>query len=1036
MAKILLAVLVSALTLPAQTLRGIVTGRTAPDATLTLRSAETGRVRTVKADGQGRFIIPSVAPGRYRLAADAAGFQGIVRDLSLGVNQELDMELPLLPAGRRDVLEVRDAVPPLRTESAAAGGWIANHQLVDLPLDGRNYYELSLLMPGVTLPAQGSAGSVRGNFAMNANGAREDGNLFLLDGVYNADPKLNGVGITSPVDGIREFEVVTANYDASFGRNAGAQVNVILKSGANEFHGTAYHFFRNARLDARNFFSPANEPDPRYQRNQYGFALGGPIRRDRTFFFADFEGRRLSEGLPRETNVPTALERVGDFSQSGVPFVIDPFTQSPFPGNRIPSFYLHPVGVNIANLYPLPNRAARGRNYISAPILRDNSETFDVRLDHSLSKRSELVGRYSMSDRRLAEPFAGNAFTQFAGYGNEVAHRAQNAMAGHTHVFTPNLINELRLGYNRVAIQVNQENQGVDLNRQVGLPSFATQPRQFGLSYISVLGYSPLGHEYNNPQASASNTYQFTNTATWTRGRTIWKFGGDIRKFDQRAFRDVQSRGLINFVGFTGNALTELLLGIPAVTGGARLDNRQHLRGESYNFFAQANTRVGEELTLNFGLRYEFNSPPVDPADRASIYNPLKGGISRVGTDGLARAGYPSDRNNFGPRFGFAWAPGDRRTVLRGGYGFYFDQSALAPSEGLYFSAPYFDFRLFVTSAQFPITLSNPFPADYPFPSPASAFTFNQGMRTPYIQHFNLQAQRQLGRSTVVEIGYVGAKGTRLLMARDINQPAPSVAQFPLRPNPQFEDINELESRAASHFHSLQASVRRSLARGVSLLASYTYGKSIDDASNFFPSAGDANFPQDSRDTRFERARSSFDVRQRLTAAGVWVIPCPMKAKARWLLAGWQVNGIASMQTGRPFTVALPGEVDNSGTGRSSLGFGANDRPNLVGAAALPDPGPEAWFNTSAFAVPARGTFGNAGRNILDGPGLAAVNLSVLKSFAVVEGTSLQFRVESFNALNRTNFDQPRNFLGAAGFGSITSAQNPRLVQLGLKLLF
>lgn len=1036
MSKILFTLLVFAVALPAQTLRGVIAGRTAPAATVTLRSAETGRVRTVKADAEGRFAVPSVAPGSYRLTADAGGFQGMARDLSLGVNQELEIELPLPPAGRRDVLEVRDAAPLLRTESAAAGGWIANHQLVDLPLDGRNYYELSLLMPGVTLPAQGSAGSVRGNFAMNANGAREDGNLFLLDGVYNADPKLNGVGITSPVDGIREFEVGTANYDASFGRNAGAQVNVVLKSGANEFHGAAYHFFRNAGLDARNFFAPAGEPDPRYQRNQYGFALGGPVRRDRTFFFADFEGRRLNQGLPRETNVPTGLERTGDFSQSGVPFVIDPFTQSPFPGNRIPSFYLHPVGVNIANLYPLPNQAARGRNYTSAPILRDNSETFDVRLDHALSERSELVGRYSMSDRRLAEPFAGNAFAQFAGYGNEVPHRAQNAMAGHTQVFTPNLINELRLGYNRVAIEVNHENQGVDLNRQVGLPTFAAQPRQFGLSYISVLGYSPLGHEYNNPQASASNTYQLTNTATWTRGRTIWKFGADIRKFDQRAFRDVQSRGLINFVGFTGNALTELLLGIPAVTGGARLDNRQHLRGESYNFFAQANTRVTEELTLNFGLRYEFNSPPVDPADRASVYNPLTGGISRVGAEGVPRAGYSADRNNFGPRFGFAWAPGDRRTVLRGGYGIYFDQSALAPSEGLYFSAPHFDFRLFVTSAQFPITLSNPFPANYPFPSPASAFTFNQGMRTPYIQHFNLQAQRQLGRATVVEIGYVGAKGTRLLMARDINQPAPSVAQFPLRLNPRFDDINELESRAASNFHSLQASVRRSLSRGVSLLASYTYGKSIDDASNFFPSAGDANFPQDSRDMRFERARSSFDVRQRLTAAGVWVIPCPMKARARWLLAGWQVNGIATLQTGRPFTVALPGEVDNSGTGRSSLGFGANDRPNLVGTATLGDPGPEAWFNTAAFAFPARGTFGNAGRNILDGPGLAAVNLSVLKSFEVVEGASLQFRVESFNALNRTNFDQPRNFLGAAGFGSITSAQNPRLVQLGLKLLF
>lgn len=1036
MTRLLLFLLLFVVCLPGQTLRGLITGRTIPHAKVEVTSAETGRTRSVAASADGRFTIPSLAPGIYRISAEASGHQGLARDITLGVNQEIDIELPLPAGAGREEVEVRATASLLRPDSAAAGGWIAPHQVVDLPLDGRNYYELALLMPGVTLPAQGSAGSVRGNFAMNANGSREDGNLFLLDGVYNADPKLNGVGITSPVDGIREFEVGTANYDASFGRNAGAQVNVVLRSGGNQFHGAAYHFFRNAKLDARNFFAPAGEADPRYQRNQYGFALGGPIRRDRTFFFTDFEGRRLNEGLPRETNVPTALERTGDFSQSGLPFVIDPFTQSPFPGNRIPSFYLNPVGVNIANLYPLPNRAAAGRNFISAPILRDNSETADLRLDHALTARSELTGRYSISDRRLSEPFAGNAFAQFPGYGNVVPHRAQNAMIGHTHVFTPNLINELRLGFNRVAIAVNQENQSVDLNRQVGLPTFAQRPRQLGLSYISVLGYSPLGDEYNNPQASASNTYQLVNTSTWTRGRLLLKFGTDIRKFDQRAFRDVQSRGLINFVGFTGNALTELLLGIPAVTGGARLDNRQHLRGESYNFFTQANLRVREDLTLNFGVRYEFNSPPVDPQNRASLYNPATGGISMVGTDGLPRAGYAADRNNFGPRFGFAWSPGDRKTVLRGGYGIYFDQSALAPSEGLYFSAPHFDFRLFVTSQQFPLTLQNPFPDNFPMPTPASAFTFNSRMRTPYIQHFNLQVQRQLDRATVLEVGYVGAKGTRLLMARDINQAPPAATQFPMRPNLMFQDINELESRAASNYHSMQASLRRTLTGGVSLLASYTYGKSIDDASNFFPSAGDANFPQDSRDTRFERARSGFDVRQRFTAAAAWLIPCSHKAKARWLLAGWQLNGIAAMQTGRPFTVALPGEMDNSGTGRSSLGFGANDRANIVGDPGLANPGPGTWFNTAAFAFPTPGTFGNAGRNILDGPGLASVNLSVLKSFEVKDGASLQFRAESFNALNRTNFNQPQNFLGAAGFGSITSAQNPRLVQLGIKLLF
>jgi hypothetical protein len=542
-----------------------------------------------------------------------------------------------------------------------------------------------------------------------------------------------------------------------------------------------------------------------------------------------------------------------------------------------------------------------------------------------------------------------------------------------------------------------------------------------------LLGYSPIGDEYNNPQSGLSNTYQGTGMITWVRGRATYKFGGEFRKLGQDAFRDVQARGFLQFVGITGSSLSDLLQGLPYATGGARLDNPQALRAESYNGFAQSSFRLAQGLTLTAGLRYEFTSPPVDPNDRATIYNEDTGRLVQVGTNGVPRAGYHTDRNNWAPRVGFAWTlPGsDQKTVLRGGYGIYFDQSPLAPSEGLYFSQPYFDFRLFVTSQYYFLTLSNPFPSDYPFPIPGSSFTFQRDLSTPYMQLWNLQVQHSLSRSRVIEVGYIGSKGTGLYAARDINQPAPSATPIVIRPNPAFDDINRLETRSNSNYHALQTSYRQSLTKGVSVLASYTLGKSIDDASGFFPSTGDANFPQDSRYTRLERGRSNFDVRQRFTAAYTWLLP--------W---GFSTHGIVTLQDGRPFTVALPSELDISGTGRSSLGFGANDRPNVVGSAAVSNPSPDRWFNTAAFAFPNPGTFGNAGRNILEGPGLASLNLSLMKEFRLAEQTTLQFRAETFNALNRSNFDLPGNFVGAANYGRIASAQNARLIQFGVKLLF
>jgi hypothetical protein len=370
--------------------------------------------------------------------------------------------------------------------------------------------------------------------------------------------------------------------------------------------------------------------------------------------------------------------------------------------------------------------------------------------------------------------------------------------------------------------------------------------------------------------------------------------------------------------------------------------------------------------------------------------------------------------------------------VLRAGYGLYYDQSALATGEGLYFNAPYFDFKLYFPLEQFPLTLFDPFPRNFPFALPSSAFAFQRDLRTPYTQQWSFGVQQEIGRNRVIEAGYAGSKGTKLIGGRDLNQPLPSAVRPNPRPAQQFDDITVLESRGNSNHHGLQVRFQQNFRRGLAALASYTWSKSIDDASGFFSSAGDPNYPQDSLHASLERGLSNFDLRHRLALSYSYDLPF---GRGR-LRGGWQTFGIWTFQTGRPFTVALLSDLDNSNTGRANLGFGANDRPNVLRRPELSERRPEQWFDTAAFALPPFGSFGNAGRNILTGPGYRNINVSLVKNAALAERAALQFRLEAFNFLNRTNFDLPDIFFGSPTFGKIQSAQSPRRVQLGLKLLF
>ncbi len=1034
---------------PLATVRGVVRDPSSSPLAgvrLTLVQLQTSQARAATTDDSGRFVLPALAAGDYQLQIEHDAYKKYSRHLRLQVGQELQTDVTLALGSLAETIEVNAPASSAERLRSARATLVEGHQLVALPLDGRQVLELSLLAPGAEPAAPGSAGSVRGDFAVNVNGGREDSNSFLLDGVLNVDPKLNSLGVSLPADAVQEFEIVTSTPDASFGRNAAGQVNLITKSGSNRLGGSVYEFFRNQALDATNFFAPRNEPAPESRRHQFGASVGGPMVRNRAFFFADYEGTRTREGVTLVTNVPTLAERGGDFSQSLFARPIDPYTQLPFSGGRIPADRMSPIGLAIAALYPEPNRSVPYQNFVSSPVSTDRRDQFDIRVDYAPSERATLTVRASVYDRELFEPFSGTGFAAVPGFGSTVPRRAMNLMIGERRSLSATLFNEARVGYTRVASGVIQQS-STSLNTQVGLPETSSDSRDWGLSLITVSGFSPLGDEYNNPQHSTTRQAQLTDTLTWTHGRHLIKIGADVRAVAQDGYRDVQARGFLTFssqIPITTNALADLLLGFPITTGVAHLDNRQRLRTASYSAFVQDGIRVGSNLAISAGLRYEYNAPAVDTDNRAYLYDPTSQSLVQVGTGGVPRGGYAPDRNNVAPRAGIAWdVDGRGDTVVRAGFGLYYDQAALAPSEGLYFNPPYFDLRLYFPLPGLPLTLANPFPAQFPFAVPPSATTYQRDFQTASVSQWNVNIQRQLGRSRLVEVAYVGAAGHHLLRGRDINQAPASPNPTNPRPDPRFADITLLESAAHSEYKSLQFSLTERLVNGVSALAAYTWSSSRDDASGLFTSAGDPNYPQDSRNPAAEWGRSNYDLRHRLSVGFTCAMPFGTGSRRfadhGWLsdlVADWEVTGILTLQTGRPFTVALLPEFDNSNTGRASLGFGANDRPNLVGNPQLANPGPNQWFDKTAFAVPAYGSFGNAGRNILEGPGYANVNLAVLKALRLSARTRLQLRLEAFNLLNRTNFNLPDNFLGSPTFGQILSAGSPRRIQLGAKVLF
>ena len=998
--------------------------RPVPGAEVRAQNVATGWVRTARSDGEGFYLLAELAPASYAVTASAGDFEPAAEEVRVAVNSRARADLYLRVKGLRQSVEVRGSMALLDPSAAALGTVLDQSRIESLPLNRREFLQLALLVPGVAPPVEDSELSTRGSFAMHAGGAREEHNNFLIDGVDNNEHYLGTFALQPPVDSIQEFKILTSVPGAEYGRSAGGQVNVITRGGGNQFHGALYEYLRNRRLDARNFFD--RPQTQKLIRNQFGGSAGGPVVKDRTFFFVNADALEERRGLSRLAAVPGPDERAGDFSRTGVA-VVDPFTRQPFAGNRIPAGRIARLAGPVLELFPLPNLAAAGNNYLAQPVLAESLVQVHARLDHQLTRADQLGFRHSFGAQDLDEPYT-EELAAVPGFGDAVTNSAHNAMAHHSRAFSARTFHSLRLGFGRTFREVLPQNHAVDVGQRWGVDWLRVRPRDFGYPLINIAGYSPVGDATQLPISRHVDSYQLIEGLSAVRGRHELKAGGEVRHQRLVGFLDYFARGSLSFSGaISGSGLSDLLLGFPSFGIQATFDNRQALRATAYAAYLQDDWKVTPRLTLNLGLRYEVARPPVDPSDQMSAFDPATGRVVRVGTGGISRSGLRQDSNNFAPRVGLAWRAAER-LVVRGGYGVYYDSGMLVVNSSLYFNPPFFNVRVFFPTQASLITLNDPFHARGGITPPPSPNTLSPDLTSTYIQQWNLAVQRQIGAETTVSVAYAGSKGTHLVRARDLNQPLPGPGDVAVRrPNRAFGGVFFIESGANSSFHSMQAAVDRRLRRGVSLLGSYTRSRTIDDASAFLGNRADKNFPQDSRNIRAERALASFDVTNRLVAAAVYASP-----GRRWWTRGAELRGIVTAQSGQPFTPLL--RFDNSNTGNTGGIFGS-DRPDVLRNPALDSPRPERWFDTAAFAIPARYRFGNAGRNIVRGPALVNFDIAVSRRFVLREDINLTADVQSFNLFNRAHFNSPEHFADEpATFGRVFSAKAPRQLQVALRV--
>lgn len=1080
-AAALLIILIAAGSLTAQTFRGSILGTVSdangaviPAANVTARNIATGLERTAVSDEAGNYSISELQIGKYQVTVTKTGFQTLViNEVLVEVAGERRVDASLAVAGTSDQVIIAPTAQ-VETTTNALGGTISTKAAEDLPVNGRDFTKFIVLVPGATGDPSGATDSP-GSFGLfSANGNRGRANNYLLDGTdmndgYRNLPAINEAGVFGtpatilPVEAISEAAILS-NFEAEYGRNSGAVVNIVTKSGTNEFHGSAFEFFRNNALDARNFFNPEPDPQTAFRNNQFGGSLGGPIVRNKTFFFFAYEGQRERVGLNSTARVPDPRE-IAALGGATNPVIARLLARNPWPAPNRP--------------LPLFDDTGAPNLFVTTRALND-VDSLIGKIDHSFNEHNQLTGRYFFGNSNQSFPLAILAGNVLPGYNTVTPTRVNLISLSYLKLLSSAKVNEVRFGYNRFDEGFFPEDGDFDPN-SIGLNTGAG-PQDFGLPFIRIRNdpigsIASVGATLSVPRARVDTNWQAIDNFSWKLDRHDLKFGYEFRRTFVNAFFDAGYRGRLDF-----DSLADFLSGTLSGGRSARGDSRRGTFQNSHAGFLQDTFRWRPKVTFNLGLRYDYFGVIAEERDRFSIFDPSRG---LVQVDKL----YNSDWNNFSPRIGVAWDVGGKgKTVVRAGWGLFYDA----------FSQDFF-------VGQLPFNTFNPGPAYNPIGSSAVLFSFStipvilnnvpiftdyldsdvftvdRNLRTPYIQNYNLNIQHELFRNGVLQVGYVGSNGTKLFRYRDINQPIdPRVSTArpfdngPFAPSGgTFFYVNQLETTAHSNYNSLQTSFTLRNRRGWTAMINYTWSHSIDNASDGQDYVANATQPENSHRTDLEKGNSNFDNRHRFVLSFGYEIPNFSPNHPR-LGAGWQINGILTLRSGNPFHVNL--FDDYNGTGEFF------PRPDLVGDPYASTSGHERFLNLGAFRVPCTldtadplndgsaafcipGTqhFGSLGRNSLIGPSYSNFDFSIFKTTPLTERVKLQFRAEIFNLFNHPNLSSPLlpGFSADASFNGIDPATGrgqgflpitvtpdvgignpflggggPRNIQLAVKLLF
>jgi hypothetical protein len=1044
-------------------------GSVVPKARVSVRSAATAVDVELDTNAAGLYVSPPLRAGEYTISVAAAGFETSAKRVQLDLSERAVVDFDLKIGAVTQNVVVVDATPVLQTESTTLSNLRTEKAIKDLPLNGRNFAQLLQLSAGV-MPAQtqttGSPITMkRGVTGNSVNGMRLEENNFLVDGISNTENH-NGLGILifPSVDAIAEFRVESSVSDAQFGRGGGGTVNLVYKSGSKDFHGNLFEFFRNAKLDAKNFFDRAEDPIPPFKQNQFGGTLGGPlfpwVANKRTFFFISYEGLRVRQAQTLISTVPTAAFREGDFS-AAPQRIFDPltqvqagagqFTRTAFPGNRIPSTRIDPVGRNLLNLFPLPNLGSGiANNFLFNPVRSITGNKMDFKFDQTFSERDMGFVRYSRSNDDLDEP----SFLPTPAVGNgpgvpgPASQPVTQIVISETHIFTPALSNEARAGWTRLDLRAFNLNYGKYVSQDLGVPggNIAGDILTSGLPIFQISGLRDLGDNGFSPAIVVSDNLQFSDNLNYMRGKHSFKFGGDVQRRRYNAFQSDVLRGTMSFSGTytqdpasragTGLGAADALLGAP-ISGSIRyLTGTRGFRRTELGFYAQDVYKANAKLTFTLGLRYEnfLGWPWTEVADRMNQFVPALQTVVRVGANGIPRSGVYGDNNNFSPRAGIAYSL-TPKTVLRTAYGLYYSAPQWDITRNLAANPPEFVVSSFAND-QFGFNDARRVEQGFDRPPLGSiqgalrAVDINA--RTPYTQQWNAAIQRELPGSLSLTVAYVGTKGTKLQGYPNINQPVPGTgALAPRRPFPAFDAISAIQNRFDSSYHGLQVTGERRLAQGLAFQLAYTWSHGIDVTDQF-------GGVMDIRNIGLDRGNSGYDVRHRMVASWNYLLPFRASGALRQAVEGWQLNGILSLYGGLPFTV---------NSANNTLNIGSGTRADRLRDGNLPDDERtvQRWFDTEAFRTPGTLQFGNAGRDILRGPGTRQLDFSLFKAFPLGPelGRRVEFRIEAFNIANTPQFNNPASTFGSSGFGTISSAGAPltlqrtsRQLQLALKFYF